>query len=87
MHSALTNLPLEKDKIVHRDEGLCRLFTNSVRSAPTEKALDKDKTLHSKRGHERLFPIGFFVNLGRVRGVLVISLYAVIFSSARLARR
>ena len=87
LYSALMPLALEKDKIVHRDEGLRRLFTNSVHSAPTKKTLNNDKIMHSERGHGRPFPIDFFVNLGWVRGVLVISLYFIIFLSARLARR
>ena len=87
LYSALTPLTLENDKIVHRDEGLRRLFTKSVHSAPTKKAIDNDKIMHSERGHKRIFPTVFFVNLGWVRGVLVISLYFIIFPSARLARR
>ena len=55
--------------------GLRRFFTPSVHSAQTKKALGNDKTLHSKRGHGRPFPLGFFVDLGWVRGALVISLF------------
>ena len=58
-----------------------------MHSAPTKKGLDNYKIMHSERGHGCIFPTGFFVNLGWVRGVLVISLYFIIFSSAWLARR
>ena len=86
-YSVLTSLTLENDKIVHRDERLRQFFTPSMHNAQTKKTLGNDKTLHSKRGHGRPFPLGFFVDLGWVRGGLVISLFFIIFPSEALARR
>ena len=71
----MTHKPLENDKIVHRVEGRCRFFPPSVHSAQTRKGPENDKHLHSKLGHGRPFPLGFFVDLGWVRGALVISLF------------
>ena len=43
-----------------------------------KKPLNKDKLANIKQGYQRLFPAGFFVNIGGFRGKPVITYYSII---------
>ena len=50
VNNAVMNLPLEKDKLVHSDQGLSCFFSIFLNNELTEKAPEKDEIAHNKRG-------------------------------------